>query len=53
MNNKQVGLVAAILALLFIINQPGKSAILVHHAFNGLTQAGHGIVRFLNALADC
>jgi uncharacterized membrane protein len=52
MNNKQVGLVVAVLALLFVINQPAKSAILVHHAFNGLTQAGRSIVRFLNVLAD-
>jgi hypothetical protein len=52
MNSKQVGVVVTILAVLFIINQPGKSAVLVHQALHGLTQAGHSVIRFLNGLAD-
>lgn len=52
MNKKQVGLVVTILAVLFVINQPAKSAVLVHRAFGGLAQAAHSIMQFLNGIAD-
>jgi hypothetical protein len=50
-DRKKIGLVVALLAVLFVINQPAKSAGLVRNAMGGLSDAGHSIMQFLNGLA--
>jgi hypothetical protein len=50
-NKKRIGIVATLLAVLFVVNQPDKSAGLVRNAMGGLNGAGHSLMHFLDSLA--
>lgn len=50
-DRKKIGIVVAILVVLFVLSQPDKSSDLVRNGFSGLGDAWDNLMQFINGLA--